>query len=391
MKENAANKPGIRFLSFLIVGIICFAAGTRYEAILSAAAPVFGVKVATGSIDLSSVQETYRQLRANYDGKLDTQKLIYGASRGLAEAAGDTHTAYMDPQEASEFDKSMRGDIGGGIGAEIGMRNNQPTVVRPLKDSPAMKAGIKAGEKIVAINGESAAGLTLDQVVAKVRGDIGSSVKLMLADGSRKHEVAVVREAVKAPSVEWSVDGSTGILDINRFADDTGSLARQAAQSFRDQKVSKVILDLRGNPGGAVSSAQAVAGLWLDRRVVLTQRQGDKIIQEDRSTGTPLLADIKTIVLIDNGSASASEIVAGALKDHNEGTLVGEKSYGKGSVQSVIELASGARLKVTSARWYTPKGANIDKTGISPDESVEMTADDINSGRDPQMDRAKSL
>lgn len=380
-----------QFVLFLVVGIVCFVAGTRHETILSAVAPVFGLKPSIHSLDLSSVQETYRQLKAHYDGALDDQKLIDGASRGLTAAAGDAYTSYMDSKEAGKFDKSLSGDIGGGIGAEIGIRGNQPTIVRPLKDSPSTKAGLKAGEKIMAVNGESVAGLTLDQVVAKLRGDIGTSVKVTLLDGQSRREVSIMREAIKAPSVEWSIDSSVGILDINRFSDDTATEARRAAQAFRDQGVRKVILDLRGNPGGIVSAAQAVAGLWLDKQVVLSQRQGDKIIQEDKSTGSPLLSDIKTVVLIDNGSASASEIVAGALKDYGKAVLIGEKSYGKGSVQSVIELAGGARLKVTTARWYTPKGANIDKTGIEPDEVVELTASDINEGRDPQLDKAKSL
>ena len=175
------------------------------------------------------------------------------------------------------------------------------------------------------------------------------------------------------------------------FNDETGSLARSAAESFVEKGVTKVILDLRGNGGGTVTAAQSLAGLWLDKQTLMTERSNGKDDQTVKTTGKPILGDIKTVVLINGGSASASEIVAGALSEYEKATLVGEKSYGKGSVQAVIQLDSGAILKVTTARWYTPKGATIDGKGIEPTEKVELTADDFDAGRDPQMDKAKEL
>lgn len=376
-------------LTASLVGVVCFVAGMQHQTILAAVAPSFGWRVSTDSLDLASLQQTYRQLQANYDGQLDTQALLHGASRGLTAAAGDEHTVYLDPEEAAEFDKSLEGDIGGGIGAEIGLRQHQPTIIRPLNDSPAQRAGIKAGARILEVNAQSVAGWPVDAVVEKIRGEVGTEVKLTVLQEGQKKSVAVTRQQVTAPSVESTIDGQTAVLKISRFGDDTATLARRAAESFRQSGVTKVIVDLRGNPGGTVSSARAIAGLWLHGQVVLTEKRGSEVIRTERSVGQPLLDGIKTVVLIDEGSASASEIVAGALKDHGKATLIGQKSFGKGSVQVVLDLPSGAKMKVTQSRWYTPKGRNIDQTGIEPDRVVELTADDVNHDRDPQLAAAK--
>jgi carboxyl-terminal processing protease len=390
-KNVAVKHRSNALLACLLVAVVSFAAGMRSDAIFGAVAPLLGMRVSTATLDLSSVQETYQQLSANFDGKLDTQQLINGANRGLVAAAGDAHTVFLDPDDVKELNNDLSGNIGGGIGAEIGLRNDQLTIIRPLDDSPALKAGVQAGDIILSVNDEDVAGWTVDRVVQKIRGEIGTKVKLSLMRGSETKEISVTRQEVKSPTVEATVDGEVGVLTVHMFNSETGSLARAEAEKFLQQGVKKVILDLRGNPGGEVSAAQSLAGLWLDHQVVLTQRRGQEIIQTNKSTGTPILADMKTVVLVNGGSASASEIVAGALRDYDKATLVGETTYGKGSVQAVLQLSGGAQLKVTESRWYTPKGKNIDGTGIAPDVKVELTADDINNNRDPQMDKAKSL
>ena len=379
------------FLTLVIVAIVSFVAGARSDALFANVASVFGVRTSNKTIDLSSVQKTYQELIANYDGKLDTQKLIYGANRGLVEAAGDPHTAYMDPDETKEFDKSLSGQIGGGIGAEIGLRNNKPTIIKPLENSPAQKAGIKAGEVIVKVNDESSSDWSVDKVVSKIRGEIGTSVKLTLLSEGRTREVSVVRQNIVSPAVESEVDGEIGILKVNRFGDDTVSLSRKYASEFVEKGVKKVILDLRNNPGGTVGAAQGLLGIWLDNQIAMTERRGSEIVKTLRTTGTPILGNMKTVVLINGNSASASEITAGALREYGKATLVGQKSYGKGSVQIVLGLPGGSQMKVTEARWYTPKGKNIDKTGIEPDVKIDLSSDDINNNVDPQMDKAKSL
>ncbi len=379
------------FLTLVIVAIVSFVAGARSDALFANVASVFGVRTSNKTIDLSSVQKTYQELIANYDGKLDTQKLIYGANRGLVEAAGDPHTAYMDPDETKEFDKSLSGQIGGGIGAEIGLRNNKPTIIKPLENSPAQKAGIKAGEVIVKVNDEASSDWSVEKVVSKIRGEVGTSVKLTLLSGGQTREVSVVRQNIVSPAVESEIDGEIGILKVNRFGDDTVSLSRKYASEFVEKGVKKVILDLRNNPGGTVGAAQGLLGIWLDNQIAMTERRGSEIVKTLRTTGTPILGNMKTVVLINGNSASASEITAGALREYGKATLVGQKSYGKGSVQIVLGLPGGSQMKVTEARWYTPKGKNIDKTGIEPDVKVDLSSDDVNNNVDPQMDKAKSL
>ena len=379
------------FLTLVIVAIASFVAGARSDALFANVASVFGVRTSNKTIDLSSVQKTYQELIANYDGKLDTQKLIYGANRGLVEAAGDPHTAYMDPDETKEFDKSLSGQIGGGIGAEIGLRNNKPTIIKPLENSPAQKAGIKAGEAIVKVNDEASSDWSVEKVVSKIRGEVGTSVKLTLLSDGQTREVSVVRQNIVSPAVESEIDGEIGILKVNRFGDDTVSLSRKYTSEFVEKGVKKVILDLRNNPGGTVGAAQGLLGIWLDNQIAMTERRGSEIVKTLRTTGTPILGNMKTVVLINGNSASASEITAGALREYGKATLVGQKSYGKGSVQIVLGLPGGSQMKVTEARWYTPKGKNIDKTGIEPDVKVDLSSDDVNNNVDPQMDKAKSL
>lgn len=379
------------FLTLVIVAIVSFVAGARSDALFANVASVFGVRTSNKTIDLSSVQKTYQELIANYDGKLDTQKLIYGANRGLVEAAGDPHTAYMDPDETKEFDKSLSGQIGGGIGAEIGLRNNKPTIIKPLENSPAQKVGIKAGEAIVKVNDEASSDWSVEKVVSKIRGEVGTSVKLTLLSGGQTREVSVVRQNIVSPAVESEIDGEIGILKVNRFGDDTVSLSRKYASEFVEKGVKKVILDLRNNPGGTVGAAQGLLGIWLDNQIAMTERRGSEIVKTLRTTGAPILGNMKTVVLINGNSASASEITAGALREYGKATLVGQKSYGKGSVQIVIGLSGGSQMKVTEARWYTPKGKNIDKTGIEPDVKVDLSSDDVNNNVDPQMDKAKSI
>ena len=387
----AANSRSGLILVCLIVAVVSFVAGTRSDQIWGAVGPMLGMRVETGKVDLASVQETYKVLKANYDGELDMEELIYGANKGLVAATGDPHTAFLDPSDVEDLENELSGNIGGGIGAEIGTRNDRLTVIRPLKDSPAAQAGVQAGDVILAVNNQSAANWTVDQVVQKIRGEVGTKVKLVVLRDRKDVEIEVTRQEIISPTVEASTDGKTGILKVHRFNGETGPLARAEAEKFIQQGVEKVILDLRGNPGGEVPAAQALAGLWLDKEVLMTHRRGEKITQTDRTTGRPILGDTKTIVLINGSSASASEIVAGALSEYDKATLVGEKTYGKGSVQAVIRLGNGAQLKVTESRWYTPKGKNIDENGIKPDVEVELTAEDFNNNRDPQLEKAKSL
>lgn len=380
--------PSTFVLLLALVFVVGYGAGTRNDQIVGVIGPALGFKVETGTLDLSTVQTTFRQLKANFDGKLSDQDLIAGASRGLVAAAGDDYTVYMDKKEADEFNKELNGDIGGGIGAEIGNRNGHPTVIRTLSDTPAATSGLLPGDVIVQVNDQSAAGWSVSDTVNKIRGDIGTTVKLTVLRGIDTKDFTITREKITAPSVDSKIQSGIGIMTLSRFDDTTSNLARQAAENFKKNNVKGVILDLRGNGGGLLTAAQDVAGLWLSNEVVVSERTNGKVTDELRSTDNPLLGGIPTVVLVNGSSASASEIVSGALQDHHAATLIGEKTFGKGSVQKLVDLPSGAVLKVTIAKWYTPNGKNINKEGITPDKAVELTAKDVSAGVDPQLEAA---
>ena len=396
--ENKRRKPrqrkvsqGVFLASLVLAIIVSFAAGTRSEEIYQIAAPIFGIKVAKQPLDTEVMKEAYRQLAANYDGDLDANKLSDGAARGMVKAVGDDYTTFLDKEEAAEFNKSLNGEVSG-IGAEIGVRNLQPTVLRVLDDSPAKKAGLKTGDIFVAVNGTSVAGETASGVADKVTGEAGTTVKLTMRRGSESLDFSITRAQISDPSVRWSVSDDIGILTISRFDDNTGSLARKAAKEFIDKGVKGVIVDLRNNGGGYLTAAQEVASLWLDNgKTVVTEKSRGQVTETVKASGNPTLKGKKTVVLVNSSSASASEIVAGALKDYQAATLVGEKTFGKGTVQKVINLSDDRIIKVTVARWYTPQDRNITKEGIQPNQTVKMSSDDNNAGRDPQMMRAKEL
>lgn len=382
------------FIIISLTAALGYVAGVYHYQIEAAIGPVFGYKTHSGTIDLSSLQQTYNELAANYDGKLDTNQLIQGANRGLVDAAGDAYTVYMSPQESTNFDKSLSGDIGGGIGAEIGIKNNKITIIRTLASNPAEKAGLMVGDTVLSVNDQSTSGWTVDKTVGLIRGEDGTTVKLTIQRGIEIKDYTITRSIINNPSVESSISDSVGILTITRFDgnnSETASLARAAAQDFKNKGVKSIILDLRGNGGGHVDAAVDVAGLWLNDKIVVTERNGSKVKDTLRTGNSAILAGIPTVVVVNGSSASASEIVAGALQDYKVAKLVGEKTFGKGSVQQLISLDGGAQLKVTIARWYTPNGKNITKEGVTPDQAIGLSQVDIDGGIDTQIDAAKKL
>ncbi len=388
-KDDKVSKSTL-LLSVALVAVVAFVAGTRSDQLYAAIAPVFGIKASADTLDTAVLQQAFRELKANYDGSLDAGKLTDGAARGMVAAAGDRYTVFMDKEEAEQFNKDLRGEISG-IGCEIGVRGDRATVLRVLADSPAQAAGMKAGDIFVSVNGEAVEGLDATTVASKVRGEKGTTVKLVMQRGEEQKEFTITRAEVTDASVRWSIDNGIGTMTMSRFDDDTGRLATQAATEFKAQGVKGVVLDLRGNGGGYLSAAVDVAGIWLDNKVVVTEKANGKVTGTEKTGSNALLGGMKTVVLVNGASASASEIVAGALQDHKAATIVGEKTFGKGTVQKVVNLLDGRLLKVTIARWYTPNGKNITKEGISPDTKVELTSEDANAGRDPQLEMAEGL
>jgi len=372
---------------FLLAGGYLIGMNHRYvEAVV---APMFGIKVSADQIDLSSVEQTYQTLKSTYDGKLNTQALIDGANKGLVEAVGDKWTVYLTKQDSANFNNDLTGNIGGGIGVEIGIRNDRTTAVRILDGNPGAAAGLKVGDIIDKVDGKSTDGQTVDQVANAIRGEVGSTVKIDVLRAGKSMSFTITRDTVDNPSVYSTISGKIGIMTITRFDDQTASLAKAQALSFRKAGVTGVILDLRDNGGGYIDEARSVASLWLNNKVVVIEKTGGVTTDTLKSDSSPILNGIKTVVLVNGNSASAAEIVAGALKDNGVATLIGTQTYGKGSVQSLINLPGDAELKVTTARWYTPDGVNITDKGITPDKVVNITSDDMNHWSDPQMDAAK--
>lgn len=374
----------------LVSIIVAFTIGTRVQFIGDYFFSPYtnkGNQSLSANLDLSEAQQIYDILKKKYDGKLDTQKLEEGLQAGLVDAVGDEYTVYFTPEEAEQFSADLNGTFSG-IGAELGKRDDSVVIVAPLEGSPAQKAGVQAGDVIVEIAGKDATQLSVDEAVTRIRGRAGTDITLGILRDGQKQDITITRAEITVPSVESGVEDGIGYLTISRFGDDTAQLAKQAATDFKKQGVKGVVVDVRNNGGGLLNSAVEVAGIWLDNKVVVEERQGGETTDALRTGSNTILEGVPTVVLINEGTASASEILAGALSDHEVATLLGEKSFGKGSVQELIDLPSGGKLKVTVARWYTPNGKNIDKEGISPDNTVELTEDDFNAGRDPQKDAA---
>lgn len=341
------------------------------------------------NLDYSEVEQVYDLLRINYDGQLDVNQLLDGLKQGLAQATGDDYTVYLNEEDSRQFLDDLNGTFSG-IGAELGLQDSRLIIVAPLDGFPAEAAGLRPRDAIITINGEDTTGFTTEEAVGKIRGEVGTDVTLGILRGTEQFDVKITRAEITVPSVTSKIEDGIGYLRLSRFGDDTVKLARKAAEGFKDAGVKGVILDIRSNGGGYLDGAVGIAGIWLDNQVIVQQRQGERVVDTQRSGRNTILNGIKTVVLINEGSASASEIVAGALKDHGVATVIGMTSFGKGSVQELETVLSGGTLKVTVARWFTPNGNNIDETGIEPDIKVEIVEADIEAERDPQLDRAKT-
>jgi len=389
VNQAKKSKISLYYGTAVICAVLVFASGWAFG---SGKVSLDGVRrgtvSTTSNLDFTGVKEVDALLRQNFDGTIDDQKVQDGMKSGVAKAAGDPYTEFFNAEDSKAFAEELNGSFEG-IGAELGKEESNIVIISPIAGSPAEKAGLQPRDILVQIDGESASDITISEAVKRIRGKAGTEVKLTLARDGQKVEVTIVRAQISVPSVKWEIKNGIGILTISRFSEDTENLATQAATEFKQAAVTGVVLDMRNNPGGLLESAVKVSSLWLDNgKTVLLEKQGGKVIKTYKASGTPILKGIKTSVLINDGSASASEITAGALRDNGVATLIGTTSYGKGSVQQILELISGGTLKVTIARWFTPNNKNIDKEGIAPDKEVKITAEDIKNKLDPQLDAA---
>src|SRR3989344_516247 len=324
----------------------------------------------------------------------DLKKILEGAVQGAVSSLADPYSTFLPPQEAQDFANELKGNIEG-IGAEIGIKHQRLTVITPLDESPAIRAGVRGGDYIFKVDGEDTTGLTVEQAVGKIRGPAGSKVTLSILhlEDTKPVEIVITRAKIEIKSVTAEIKEingkKIGYLKLRRFSDDTSDGVRKAVSDFLAKGAKGVVLDVRNNPGGYLDSAVEVASFWVkDGQTVLIQKFGDAREDKIMAEGQSRLNGVPTVVLINGGSASASEIVAGALNDHNLGKLVGEKTFGKGSVQELIDIDGSAQLKLTIAKWLTPDGHDLNKDGLEPDIKIEMTEEDFQNDRDPQLDKA---
>ena len=385
-------------VALLIVG--AFFAGTQFAK--GGGDTVLGLdSTQPQGVDFDPVWRAWNVLNTKYVPATSTdpvtdQDRVWGMIAGMTNALGDPYTVFFPPEDAELFESEISGNFEG-VGMEIGMRDDVLTVVAPLKDTPAYKAGIESGDTIIQIDGESTQGITVDKAVKKIRGERGTSVEFtIIREGEDEPlTISVVRDVINIPTVSTDVSKGAGlredgvyVIELYNFSATSQFLFREALRSFIESGSDKLILDLRGNPGGYLEAAVDMASWFLPTgKVVVSERGEEERIHRSRGYAV-FNENLKMAILVNGGSASASEILAGALQEHGIATLVGEKTFGKGSVQELVDITPETSLKVTVARWFTPNGTSISERGLTPDIEVERTREDYENDRDPQKERA---
>ncbi len=403
MTENISKNHKSKTVPFILVitlMVLSFVAGTSfstYNFVSSANPEIINTKddipeYLNKSVDFNLYWDVMDILKNKYidsDKILDTE-LFYGSLAGMVASLGDPYSVFLTPQVNKEFTEELSGNFQG-IGAEIGLKKGILTIIAPLPGTPAEKAGLQPRDQVLAIDGVSTSGMGLDESVSRIRGEGGTEVVLTILspDSEESRDVTIVRDVINIVSVSWSKkENNTAYIKLSYFNQDTEQQFRAVAKEVLASNPDQIILDVRNNPGGFLDVAILIASYWIEDDVIVQERFSDGTIDKYQSRGKPIFSDIPTVVLINEGSASASEIVAGALSDYGKAALIGMQSFGKGSVQDLIELSDGSSVKITIAKWLTPKGTTIDKEGLKPDIEVDLTKEDYDEDRDPQLDAA---
>lgn len=375
-----SRRTGRRFFLILCL-VLVFAAGFVSGA---------GYQLSRVELNLNEFWQVYSLIDQEHVGTIDKKKAVEGATRGLVESLGDPFSGYLTKEERSNLTQELSGEFEG-IGARLEDKNGNVTVVSPLTDSPAERAGLKPNDIIVKINGVSTEDMSLDQAVDKIRGKEGTEVELTIYRTSVSDPIVmkITRSAILVPSVTWKMVGTVGYIEVSQFGDDTVALFAAAVAGLKEKSPTAIVLDLRNNPGGYLNDVAPLAAAFLPPASVVTiQKFKTKPQEEIKTEGVPVFPETKLFVLTNAGSASASEILAGALKDYGRAKIIGQKSYGKGSVQDIIPLGGGAALRLTIAEWLTPKGNVVNKVGIEPDIKVDGERTET---ADPILDKALEL
>lgn len=349
----------------------------------------------TAKADINDFWKVWNTVDEKYidSTKINNDNKIYGAIKGMVASIGDPYTVFFPPSESKLFSETIKGEFGG-IGAEIGVKDDIVTVIAPLKDSPAYKAGLKSGDKILKINDTSTENMTTEEAVHLIRGKIGTVVSLSIYRVGEKEQqvIKVTRGIIKIPIIDTKSieDKKTFVISFYSFSENSANLFNDALNKFKASGYKKLIIDLRGNPGGYLDSAVDIAGHFIkDGEKIVSEnfgKNGNEIVHRSVKNSN-FISDTEILVLVDNGSASASEILAGALQDYKIAKIVGGQTYGKGSVQELLDMGNGTTLKVTVAKWFTPNGNSISEKGITPDVEIKLTdAEKADSYKDPTKD-----
>lgn len=349
-------------------------------------------------IDLGPVWTAWSLLEQKFvpsSGSAVTSKedRVWGIIEGLAHSYNDPYTVFLSPEKAASFEEDISGEFGG-IGIEIGLRNNAITVIAPLKGTPAEQAGLRTGDSIVEINGSSTQNMTIDDAVTVIRGEVGTPVTLTVArEGENEFlTIEIIRDSIEIPTLDSEMrDDGIFVLSLYNFGGTANREIRTALRTFNESGAEKLLIDLRGNPGGYLDVAVEMASWFLPvGKTIVTEDYGDPeraIVH--RSKGYDIMKDSwRVAILVNEGSASASEIVAGALQEHNVAVLIGETTFGKGSVQELVDVTEDTALKITIARWLTPNGVSISNNGLVPDLEVAFSPEEFEAGIDTQFETA---
>ena len=344
-------------------------------------------------IDFSIFWDAWKTVEDQYTiEQLDYQKMVYGAISGMVDSLDDPYTVFLTPEENKMFNQDMSGKFGG-IGAEIGFRDGFLTIITPLKNSPAQRAGLLAGDIILKVDDEEIIGANIDKAVYLIRGEEGTKVVLTISrEGANElKEIEIIRGIVVVETVEWEMMGNIAYISISQFNEDTSVEFDSYIDEILIKDPKGIIIDLRNNSGGYLDDTEEIASRFIDKgdTIVIESYKNNKKVH--RSKGGQKFGEIPVIVLINEWSASASEILAGALRDNGKARLVGERTFGKGLVQVMRDLKDGSAIKISVSRWLTPNGVDINENGIEPDFEVEFTEDDYINERDPQLEKALEI
>ncbi len=338
--------------------------------------------------------EVWRKMESDFlkKEKIDYQGMVYGAIRGMLATLEDPYTTFFNPQEAEEFEEELSGEYQG-VGMMIDIKKDELTVISPLVERPAQSSGIRSGDKIFKIDGTFTRDISIEEAVKLIRGPKDTKVKLLIQrEGWQDpQEFEIKREVIKIPTLKWELkEDNIALIEIYQFNKILSSEFEKESIEILNSPAQKIILDLRNNPGGYLEVAQKIAGWFLEKgEVVVWQDSGEgKEREVYKSKGPARFSQYPTVVLINEGSASGAEILAGALRDNRQVQLIGKKSFGKGSVQEQVFLSDNSSMKITIANWLTPNGTSIDEAGLTPDVEVEMTDEDWEEDRDPQLKKA---